>query len=146
MMGGVALAKVATGAKIAGGLFSAVSGYQSAKAEQEHAKINAYIGRTRAIQTDTAARTGLNQELADVRSVLAANQQGAGVGVFEMLDQIREERGRARRIEFGNRMQEVGDWNRRAAGAGVAARGALIGGIARTVPSMFDMYELYRNG
>lgn len=139
------LALVAKGASATMAVASGISGFQQAKGEAERAKINSYIGRTRAIQTDTAARKGLTGELADVRGALAANGQGQNVGVFQLLDQIRTERARDQRIEVGNRNSEAADWRMAGKNAMSAGRGALIGGFGKALPSIFDMYEIYRN-
>lgn len=127
-----------------GAIASGISGYQAAKGEQKRAEINSYIGRTRAIQTDTAARQGLSSELAQVRSVLGANQQRPNVGVMELLSSIRTTRDRERRIEVGNRMSEASDWKIAGQNAKAKARGSLWEGFGRAAPSLFDLYELRR--
>lgn len=123
-----------------------IAGYQAAKGEQERAKINAYIGRTRALQTDVSARQGLESELGSMRAVMGANQQRPGVGTMAMINELREVRGRERRINVGNRMSEAADWKLAASNAGTAARGALVGGFIKAGPSLFDLYQYNRTG
>jgi hypothetical protein len=120
---------------------SGISGMQAAKGEQQRAEANSYIGRTRAIQTDTASRNGLESELAAIRTVFGANQQKPNVGVMDMLNEIRTIRDRDRRIEVSNRMSEASDWRLAGKNAGKQATGALWSGIGRAAPSMFDFYQ-----
>ena len=123
---------------------SGIAGYQKAKGEQERAKINSYVGRTRAMQTDTTAREGLESELGTLRSALGANQQRSGVGTLEMINDLRSVRDRDRRIQVGARMSEAADWRMAGKNAGSAASGALIGGAIKAGPSMFDLYDYKR--
>lgn len=122
-----------------------IAGYQQAKGEQLRADINSYIGRTRAIQTSTAAMTGLESDMAQARTALGANQQRANVGVLELLNEIRTTADRDRRIEVGNRMSEAADWRIAGQNARSAGMGSLIGGFGRAAPSLFDYYELRKN-
>lgn len=123
-----------------------VSGFTAAKGEQERAKVNSFIGRTRAIQTDTAAREGLEGELGTLRAALGANEQKAGVGTLAMVDELRSVRDRDRRIQVGARMSEAADWRMAGANAGNKATGALIGGAIKAGPSLFDLHELKKKG
>lgn len=125
---------------IAGGL----AAFSKAKAEDKNAKINSFIGRTRAIQTDTVARENLSDELGSARAVFGANSQAPGVGTLEIMQDMRKTRDRERRIEFGNRMMESADFRRRGAAARSAGVGALFTGAARAGPSIFDLVEYRR--
>lgn len=125
------------GSAIAGGLSSA----SEAKSQKRAAEINSYIGRTRAIQTDTAAREGLDSELATMRATLAANNQKAGVGTLEVFKELRDVRGRERRVEVANRNQESADYKTQAKSYGTVAKNATIGGFIKAGPSLFDFYE-----
>lgn len=122
-----------------------VAGYQKAKGEQERANINSYIGRTRAVQTDTVARENLSSDLGSLRAALGANNQRPGVGTFEMLQELRTVRDRERRINVGNRNSEAADARLQGRNAGNAARGSLIGGFVDAGPSLFDLYQYHRN-
>lgn len=126
------------------GIASGVAGMQAARGEQQRAQINSYIARTRAMQTDTTARQGLEDELAGMRAALGAGGQRPGVGTMEILNELRGVRGRERRIEVGNHRAEAADWNMRGRNARAAGREALIGGIARAGPSMFELYDRFR--
>lgn len=116
-----------------------------AAGERIRAENNAYIGKTRAIQTDTTSRMGLESEVANLRAVLGANQQGPNVGTLEIVNELRRIRGRERRIEVGNRMQESRDFAQQARNARAQQRGAMIGGVIGAGPAMFDLYQWGRS-
>ena len=122
-------------------IFGGMAGAAEAKAEKKRAEVNAYIGKTRAIQTDTASRENLNDELATMRATFAANSQRPGVGTLEMFSELRRVRNRERRIEVGNRMSEAADWKMAAKNAKAKASGAMLGGIIGAGPSLFDLYD-----
>ena len=113
---------------------------QAAKADKAQAERNAFIGRTRALQTDTSAREGLADELATMRATLGANGQTGGA--FEIMRALRETRGRERRVEVGNRMQEVSDWQMQGKNALAKGRMGALTQIAKAGPSLFDLYQL----
>lgn len=113
---------------------------QGAKAEKAQAERNAFIGRTRALQTDADARGGLSDELATMRATLASNGQAGGA--FELMRALRETRGRERRVEVGNRMQEASDWRMQGKNALAQGRAKAVGQLASAGPSMFDLYQL----
>jgi len=138
-MGGIALALEA-----AAPIMTGIAGYQEAQGQKQQAEINAYIGRTRAIQTDTSSREGLNSQLANMRATFAANGQKPGVGAMEMLKEARRVSGRDRRIQYGNRMQEAADWKMAAKNAGNSGKNALLGGFIKAGPSLFDLYDYYK--
>lgn len=125
---------------------SGLAGFGQARAEKKQAEINAFIGRTRAIQTDTESRRGLGSELGTMRNVMGANQQAPGVGTFEMMQELRETRNRERRINVGNRNAESAGFRMQGKAAGSRAIGALIGGGIKAGPSLFDMYQYKRTG
>lgn len=127
-------------------LAQGAAGKKAASAEQERADINSYIGRTRAIQTDTTSRQGLEDELGTFRATLAANGQRPGVGTIDMINELREVRGRERRINVSNRNSEAADFalaGRNAKSKGDAAMGL---GLIKAGPSLFDLYDYKRNG
>lgn len=136
------MAQAALIASIAGAGLGAVGTMQAAKAEKAQAERNAFIGRTRALQTDTAAREGMNDELATMRATLASNGQSGGA--FEIMRALRETRGRERRIEVGNRMQEVADWRMQGRNAMAKGRAGAMTGLMKAGPSLFDLYQLNR--
>lgn len=125
-------------------LFGGISAYQGAKAEKEQAEINSYIGKTRAAQTDTAAREGLNSEIASMRAAFAQGGQRPNVGTMEMFRELRTVRSKERRVEFGNRMQEASQFGIAAKNAGGRATAGLMGGLVKAGPSLFDLYDLSR--
>ncbi|MBL4928913.1 hypothetical protein [Fuscibacter oryzae] len=126
------------------GAASAVDGYSAALAEKRRAEANAYIGRTRAVQTNVNAREGLNEELATMRATFATNAQKPGVGTMEVFDELRRVRSRERRVEFGNQMAQAADWKMAAKKAGVSSFGALLGGLKSINQSLFDLSEIKR--
>lgn len=130
------------GTAVAGGMAARAQ----AKGEQERAQINSYIGRTRALQTDTTSRQGLESELGSIRAAMGANQQRPGVGTLEMINELRDVRGRERRINFGNRNAEAADWALAGRNAGGRAKAALGLGLIKAGPSLFDLYQYGRNG
>jgi hypothetical protein len=140
--GATATAGLASGLSALAPIASGIGQYQSGKSQEEMAKINSFIGRTRAIQTNVAAREGLNEELGTMRATLAANQQKQGVGTMEVFNELRQVRGRERRIEFGNRMQEASQQALAGRNAGAGASQQLLGGFIKASPSLFDMYQL----
>jgi hypothetical protein len=131
------------GASAARGVFAGLSGRAQARAEQQQAKVNAYIGRTRAIQTDTVARANLDSELGSFRAASTAMGR-PGVGVLDMMREIGDIRERERRIEVGNRMQESRDFAQEARNARVRGRTAMVSGVMQAAPSLFDLYEYRR--
>jgi hypothetical protein len=142
--GGGLLSTLAIGSQIAAPLLGGMAASQAAKGEKMRAQANAEIGRTRAAQTDTVARENLNSELATLRTTLATNAQPINAGTAAMFNELRRTRGRERRIETGSRMQEAADWSMQAQNAGASGRNALLGGLIRSAPSMFDLYDMRR--
>lgn len=133
---------LALGAQAASPILGAFGARAEAKSQQKQAEVNAYIGKTRAIQTDTAAREGLSAELANFRTVMAANGQRPGVGTLAVQQELRDVAGRERRVEFANRNQEASAYKMQAAAYGASARNAMLTGVTRAVPSLYDMYQL----
>lgn len=131
------------GAKAASGVFAGMSARSRAKAEQKQAEVNAYIGRTRAIQTDTVARANMDAELGSFRAASAAMGR-PGVGVLDMMREITDIRERERRIEVGNRMQESRDYAMAGRNAQMAGRTAMVGGLLQAAPSIFDLGDYAR--
>lgn len=131
----------ALGLKAATGIFSGLSSYRKAQGLKQDAEANAFIGRTRAIQTDTDARQGLDSELGEIRSALAANGQPQNVGTLEIMKDLRSTRDRERRINFANRMQESRSFSQQAQGYGQQARLGLVTNFARSGQSLFDLYQ-----
>lgn len=128
------------GSAVAGG----IAGFGQAQAQKKQAEINAFIGRTRALQTDADARRGLDSELGSMRNVMGANQQSPGVGTFEVMQELRETRNRERRVNVGNRNAEAAGYRMKAKAAGQAGIHSLIGGGLKAGPSLFNLYD-YRS-
>jgi hypothetical protein len=120
------------------------AGRAVAAGEKERAETNAYIGRTRAIQTSAEMSADLNSELASMRAVFAANQQRPGVGTFEVMKELRDVRSRERRIAYGNEMAGVYDAQMEARNAKARGRAAMLGGIAEAAGPAFDLYNYAR--
>lgn len=127
-------------------LVGGMAGKAEAEGEKQRAQINSYIGRTRAMQTDTTARQGLESELGSMRAALGANQQAPGVGTLEMVQELRDTRDRERRIGVGSKMQEAADWRMQGKNASARGRNAMLGGIVKAGPSLFDLYDYKRSG
>lgn len=133
---------VALGAQAAGSIFGGMAGAAEAKGEKKRAETNAFIGRTRAIQSNLDARMGLEDELSTMRATMAANHQSPNVGTMELFNELRSQRGRERRIDVGNRMAEAADWKMAGKNAAAKGRSAMIGGFIKAGPSLFDIYQL----
>lgn len=127
--------------KAGGAILGGIGARNEAKAQQEQAEINAYIGKTRAIQTDTAARESLSSELANFRTVMATNQQKAGVGTYEVMQELRDVRNRERRVEVANRNQEASAYKMQAKAYGAAGRAAMVGGFVNAWQPLYDIYD-----
>ncbi len=127
---------------IAGGMAANAQG----KAVEEQNKVNAFIGRTRAMQTDVVARENLNSELGTLRATFAANNQRPTVGTDAIFSELRRVRARDRRIEFGNRMQEASSYNMAAKSARAEGRAGLTAGFIKAAPSVFDVYKIKSKG
>lgn len=125
---------------VAGGL----AGASEAAAEKKRAETNAYIGRTRAIQTDTVARQGVESEIGTMRAVFGANSQEFNPATFEVMRALRDVRSRERRIEVGNRNAEAADFRMQAANAGARGRAAMFRGFAGAVQPTFSLFQLRR--
>lgn len=135
---------LAAGASVASAASALAQGQMAnaqAKAAQKQAKINADIARTRAIQTDVTARQGLADELGTMRAALGSNSDRPSVGTLEILNELRTTRDRERRIQYGARMSEAADYRMMGKNAAMQGRSALLTGLLRAGPSIFDMYN-----
>ncbi len=139
------MAQAAMVAGAAGQAFGALGALSKAKAEKQAADNNAYIGRTRALQTATAAADGLNSEAGTLRTTLAGNGQKAGQSTFGIFDEMRRVRGQERRIAFENEMQTSRDYTQQGRNAMSAGRWQFLSGMAKTGQSMFDIYQYRKN-
>ncbi|MFC3168703.1 hypothetical protein [Paracoccus fontiphilus] len=138
------MAQAALISEMASAGFGAMGAMAEARAQKAHAERNAFIGRTRAIQTDTAERAGLNDELSTIRATLAANGQRGGA--FEIMRALRETRGRERRVEVANRMQEAADWRMQGRNALVKGRAEALTELPRFGLSLFKLSQLRPGG
>lgn len=123
---------------------SGLAGFGEAQGVKKQAEINAYIGKTRAIQTDTANREGLNSELATLRATLGANEQKLNVGTGEVINELRGMRSRERRVDVANRNQEAADYRMQGKNARAAGTSALLGGFIKAGPDLYDLYQRRR--
>lgn len=121
------------------------AGAAQAQGERQRASANSYIAQTRAIQTDTVARQGMESELATMRAVFGANQQRANVSTLQLLQELRDARMRERRINVGNEQSRAADWRMEARNQGRRATASMASGVIGAGPSMFDMVD-YRSG
>lgn len=145
-MQAAALPFVSLGMQAGSSILGGMAAKRQAESMKKQAENNAYIGRTRAIQTDTAAREGSNEELATLRTTLATNGQVQNAGTFEIFKELRRTRNRERRIEYGNRMQESYQYGRQADAYGAQGRQAMTRGLIGAAPSLFDLYQLTSKG
>jgi hypothetical protein len=136
-MAGAALAPLSLAFQAGSAILGGIGAAQQASAMREQERINAEWGKIRADQTDTAARTGLEDDISSYRAVFSANDAGVNTGTLGLLDEVRQIRGRDRRIEVGNRMRESYDAQRRAATYKPGL--AMLGGVLRAGPSLFKL-------
>lgn len=132
---------VALGSKAAGSLAEGMMANSSSRAQALQAERQAHWAGTRAIQTDTVARQGLESELGTMRAVFASNQSAPSVGTLEIMQDLRKTRDRERRINVGNHRSQEQDYRTQAANARYQGRIGLLSGLIKAGPSMFDMYE-----
>lgn len=130
------------GSSIAGGM----SARAKAKGEQQRAENNAFIGRTRAIQTANADRESLADEMASMRAVMATNGQRMNVGAYEMVRELRARRLRDRRVAVGNEMMGVYDAQIDARNAKAEGRAAMSMGLLGAAQPTMDLYQYWRKG
>ena len=123
-------------------IMKGMAGASQARAEQEREEINAYIGKTRAMQTQTAGRDSLEQEVSSIRSVLGANGQGGDSAAFDLIQRVRDIRRGENRVRFSAEMAGVADHRMAAANAGNAATASMLSGFANALPSLFDFAAL----
>ena len=132
------LTMVTLGAQAASTVSGAMAARGQAKAERERANINAYIGRTRAIQTGAAGYRRLTSKLATLRATMRANGQTDG-GV--MARQIRQDIGRDIRLSVANEMTRVNDYRYEARAARSRGRQAFMMAAVQGGRSLFQMHE-----
>jgi hypothetical protein len=112
-----------------------------ARAEQQMAQANAYIGETRAIQTGAAATQDLASQLAEMRAAFASNgQSAAGTNVF--FQELRRARQREARIAMSNERQGAADWMMRGQNAIYQGQTAATSSLFNTGKSLFEMGSL----
>tara|TARA_R110000868_G_scaffold237132_9_gene491605 strand:- start:17527 stop:17952 length:426 start_codon:yes stop_codon:yes gene_type:complete len=126
------------GSAIGGAFASRSQGIQ----EQKNANLNAFIGRTRALQTDTAARQSLSSELASARNAFAANGDNPSVGTFGILNEIRTAGDRNRRIAVGNEKSAANDYTQAGINARAKGQRGFVSGLAKAGPSLFQIASL----
>lgn len=144
--GGTAISTFATIASAASPILGGLAASSAAKGEKMRADNNAFIGKTRAIQTNASAREGLNSELGTLRATLAANGQRPGVGTDVIFSELRRVSNRDRRVEFANEMAGAADWRMAGQNAAAKGRGDLLGGLVQAGPSLLDLYQLRTRG
>lgn len=123
-------------------IMKGMAGASQANAEKERAKINAYIGRTRAMQTGSVKRSNLQSELASMRSAFGANNQPLDSTAYDLMSRVRDVGRRERRIEVDNEMSGAADWKMEAKNAGQRATASMLSGFGQALPSLFDLAAL----
>lgn len=125
------------GSSILGG----VSSYNQAKGMQDQANLNASIARTRALQADASSRQSMEQQLGNMRTAFAQGGIKPGVGTLNLLDSYRQTQAQDRTITKANNVAQAGAYDLQAQSYGSAANGALIQGLGKAGPSIFDLYQ-----
>lgn len=139
-------ATIATALPAFSAIATGMADHAEGKATEEQNRINAYIGKTRAIQTDATAREGLSAELGSLRAAFAANGQRPTVGTEAVFNELRRVRGREQRVEFGNRMAEASSYTMAANNARSRGRLGLLSGGIKAAPSIFDVVAMKKRG
>lgn len=132
-------------AAILGGIMSGLSGVvgavgasQAQQWEAEKAKRAAEVGRVRANQIDASYRDDLNSTISNIKSIRASS--GASMysptGMAIEADQQRIS-DRDRKIEVGNARMQANQDEQDAKFRKSAAKTALFGGVAKSLPSFF---------
>lgn len=140
--GASALTTAATVASIAAPVMMGIQGRNEATAQAIQSRANADIGRTRAAQSDTVSRLNMESELASLRSALGANGQPMNSGTASLFSELRATRGRERRIDVSNAFNQSADYSAQARSYRMQGTGALLGGLVKAAPSVFDLMEL----
>lgn len=125
------------GAGILGGIGSILAG----GAQRQQARINAYIGETRAMQTGAALTDSLAAELGSLRATFAANAQGGGAEFFQALREVRQ---REMRVAVANERQNASDMQRQGRGAYTRGMAEGVSQFASAGPSLFDFVQSLR--
>lgn len=133
---GTALAAASLFSQAAAPVMGAFGAYQQSRAMKQQENANYQIGRTRANQSDTSARTGLEADLSSYRATFSANDAGNSVANLQILNRVRDTRERDRRIETGNQNREAEGARARAGSNNPGA--ALAQGLLRGGPSLFE--------
>jgi hypothetical protein len=135
---GLGASSLALGAQAAGPIFGAFSTMNQMSSLRAQERQNVEIAKTRADQTDAAARSGLESDLSSFRAAFSANDARPSVATLGILNSVREMRERDRRIALGNeRLRQSAAANRASSyRPGIA----LANGMARAAPSIFQFY------
>lgn len=140
------MADPVTGALIAQGIAGgakAVGAMGQARAERRAAQNNAYVAETRAMQTGTDAAMGLADELAALRSTMAANGQQGGMEFWNELNRIRR---REARVAVANERLNAADYRTQGRNAMAQGRIAAIDGLAQAGRAGFSIWDYKTNG
>lgn len=135
---GIGASSLALGAQAAGPIFGAFNTMSQMSSLRAQERQNVEIAKTRADQTDTAARSGLESDLSSFRATFSANDARPSVATLGILNSVREMRERDRRIALSNERLRQSSAAARASSyrPGIA----LANGIARAAPSIFQFY------
>lgn len=131
------MAQAALAAQGVAGIASAVGSIRQARAERMAARGNAYVAETRAMQTGTDAAMGLADELAALRTTMAANGQQGGMEFWNELNRIRR---REARVAVANERLNAADYRTQGRNAMAQGRIAAIDGLAQAGRAGFDLW------
>jgi len=131
------MAQAALIAQGVAGVASAAGSIRQAKTERMAARNNAYIAETRAMQTGTDAAMGLSDDLAALRTTMAANGQQGGMEFWNELNRVRR---REARVAVANERLTAADF--RTQGRNAMAQGYVnaIGGVSKAGRAAFDLW------
>lgn len=120
------------------GIIGAQGAAAGQKWEAQKAQRAAEVGRVRANQIDATYRDELNSTIANIRAIRASSGASVGspTGMAIEADQQRIS-DRDRKIEVGNQRMQANQDEADAKFRKSAAKNALFGGIAKSLPSFF---------
>lgn len=121
---------------------SGIGAMRAAAGEKEKAEINAFIGKTRAMQVGSSARFDTESEVGSIRSALAANGAKMDASSFDLIGGVRNIRENSRRVDIANEKMGIYDNVLNARNARNKQAGIAISTIGRTAIPLTQMLAL----
>lgn len=120
------------------GVVGAVGASQGQKWEAEKSKRAAEVGRVRADQIDASYRDELNSTIANIRAIRSSSGASVNSPTGRAIESDQQRiSDRDRKIDVGNQRMQATQDEADAKFRRSAAKTALIGGVAKAIPSFF---------